>query len=510
MPAKVLVIGFDAAEATLVEPWAREGRLPAFERLTERGTLFRPANNVDTLPASVWPEILTGRTGGRIGWYWNRHQVHAGETSLRQTREDDVDLTAVWDLASQAGRRCAVLDVPHAAPARGVNGVQLREWGNHDTAFDLGTEPAELLDDLLRRFGPYPGPRGDECEDHETLAEYERLLDGILAGVERKRELFRSVLEEGDWDLFFACFSESHCVSHQFWHYYDETSPWHEPDAPERFRHAIPTVYARLDVALGELLEAAGPDATVLAVLSHGMGQSVGGPQVLPEVLVRLGYGSGHGVTSNVRGRMPPGVKRALKFLVRGPARQRLQRAAGSLPSPLESPQTRAMAVPNGRCGAIRLNLEGREPFGPVRPGDDYDAACEELIREISALENVESGAPAVREVIRTDSVYGPDRHPNIPDLVVRFNNAGGPIHAVRSERVGTVTIPIEQHSLQRSGDHTPHSRIWIQGPGVPAGEARDEGHVLDVAPTILARLEVPVPESLDGRPLELGRPAVV
>jgi len=505
-----MVIGFDAAEATLVEPWARAGTLSTFRRLTEQGTLLRPGNNVDTLPASVWPEIATGRMGGKIGWYWNRYQLHSGESDLRATTAEDVDLTAVWDIASAAGRRCAVLDVPHAAPSPDLNGIQLREWGNHDTAFDLGTEPPGFLDDVLKRFRPYPGPRGDECEEHETAADYERLLDGIEQGVERKRELFRTYLEEEDWDLFFACFSESHCVSHQYWHYFDETSAWHEPDAPERFRQAIPKVYGRLDAALGELVEAAGPDATTLVVLSHGMGQSIGGPQVLAEVIVRLGYGSGHGVTSTVRGRVPPGVKRALKFVLRGAARRRLQRVAGSLPRPLESSQTRAIVVHNGRCGAIRLNVKGREPFGAIEPGAEYDAACAELIEEISRLENAETGAPAVREVVRTDSVYGPERHANIPDLVVRFDGSSGPIHAVRSERVGTVSTPIEEHSHQRSGDHTPHSRIWIRGPGVPAGDARDEGHVLDIAPTVLALLGVSVPAGLDGRPLELGRAAVV
>ncbi len=499
----MLVIGFDAAEATLVEPWAREGKLPTFGRLTAEGKLFRPANNVDTLPAAVWPELTTGRAGGKIGWYWNRHQLHAGETTLRQTRADDVDLTAVWDVASEAGRRCAVLDVPHAAPATRLNGIQLREWGNHDTAFDFGTHPSTYLDEVLERFGPYPGPRGDECEEHETDADYARLLDGILAGVERKGQLFRTALEGDDWDLFFACFSESHCVSHQFWHYFDETSPWHEADAPERFRTAIPTVYRELDAALGAVLEAAGPDATTFVVLSHGMGQTVGGPQILRETLVRLGYGSGHGVASGVRGRLPRPVKRALKLLVRGGARRRLQHVAGSLPSPLESPETRAIAVPNGRCGAIRLNVRGRDPFGSIEPGAEYDAACEELTAEIEALVHHDTGAPAVREVVRTDTVYGEENHPNIPDLIVRFDNRNGPILSVRSPRVGTVSTPIEEHAHQRSGDHTPHSRIWVLGLG--NGGAVEGGHVLDVAPTVLRLLDVPIPERFDGRPLDVG-----
>src|SRR5436305_502314 len=207
------------------------------------------------------------------------------------------------------------------------------------------------------------------------------------------------------------------------------------------------------------------------------MQEATGGPQVLPEVLVRLGYGSGHGAASSVRGRLPSPVKSAVRALVRGPLRRRLQSAAGSLPQPFESDRTRAISVPNGCCGGIRLNVKGREPFGAIEPGREYDEACEELAEAIAALENADTGGPAVLSVVRSDSVYGAETHPNVPDLIVRFDRRV-PITAVRSERVGTVGKPIEEHSIQRSGDHSDQSRIWAVGPGIAAGRAADEGDV--------------------------------
>jgi predicted AlkP superfamily phosphohydrolase/phosphomutase len=501
MPAKVLVVGFDAMEATLVDRWAEEGRLPTFQALRETGTEFRPANRVDVLPSSSWQELCTGRLSGTIGWYWNRWQAFAGEAKLRGARAGDLDLTAVWSIASDAGRTVAVLDVPEAAPAPGLNGVQLREWGTHETTFGLGSEPAEFAAEVGRRFGDYPGPAGDTCEVHETDDDYRRLRAGLLEAAEAKGRMYRSLLDDADWDLFFAAFTESHCVSHQFWGFLgEETSGETDPELAS----AIPDVYEALDGSLEHVLAGVDDETTVFVVISHGMGQATGGPQVLPEVLVRLGYGSGHGVASSIRSHLPAPVKDAIRRVVRGGVRERLQAAAGSLPQPLESPETRAMAVPNGRRGAIRLNVRGRDPFGTIDPGAEYDAVCADLIEAILELERPDTGDRAVQSVVRTDSVYGSETHPNIPDLVVHFDESR-PLTAVRSARVGTVGRPLKEHVINRSGDHTPHSRIWVRGPGIAGGRVVEGGDVLDLTPTILELLRVPVPERLHGRPLPFG-----
>ena len=48
MPARVVVIGLDATEATLIERWASEGELPAFAALIAETTCFRLGNPLET------------------------------------------------------------------------------------------------------------------------------------------------------------------------------------------------------------------------------------------------------------------------------------------------------------------------------------------------------------------------------------------------------------------------------------------------------------------------------
>jgi len=292
------------------------------------------------------------------------------------------------------------------------------------------------------------------------------------------------LLARQEWGLFAGVFSEGHCAGHHLWHLHDESSAWHPADPPAELRNGLLDVYRGLDEGLARILAAAGSDTSVLAVFSAGIGPITGGWQLLPEVLVRLGYGSGGRVSSGVRGRLPESVKRVARGALRSRVRERLQERAGSLPAPLASPRARAAAVPNSPLGAVRLNVRGRDPFGSVAPGAEYD----EIARELTALVNPSTGTPAIESVARTDERFA-TVHPNIPDLVVRVDRTRGPIEAVRSARVGTVSAPIRTAALPRTGDHLPHVEAWALGPAADGVSA--VGEVLDVGSYALRLLGV-------------------
>ncbi|MGI8607034.1 MAG: hypothetical protein ACR2L0_07775, partial [Gaiellaceae bacterium] len=180
-----------------------------------------------------------------------------------------------------------------------------------------------------------------------------------------------------------------------------------------------------------------------------------------------------------------------------------LRVVAGSLPWPLESSPTRAIAVPNNRVGAIRLNLRGREPQGCIEPGPEADSVLAELRTALLELEDPASGQRVVDRVVTAEEAFGADRHPDVPDLMVVFRTDLGTIESCRSRRVGVLTARLDSPDTPRTGDHTVESRLWAIGPGVPRGGELPAGaNVLDIAPTVLELLDVPVPDSLDGRPL--------
>lgn len=515
MAEKVLILGFDALETTLVDRWIDEGFLPTFAGLSANGTTYPLDNDVEYLPDTFWTDLISGQSAAAAGIYWQPQQVHVGEARLRANTVDEVQLTPFWQYASDAGRRVAVIDPAYAPPAPGLNGVLLRDWGAHSAGFGRGSDPPGYLDEIVGRYGDYPLPHGWSetegrawgCDIHDgSRTALEDLPQRLADAVALKTRVTLGELERQDADLVFAVFHEGHCAGHQLWHFMDETSPWYEPDAPDTLKNGVRSVYAQLDRSLGEILESVDPDTHVFVVLTRGMRSHVGGWQLLTEILVRLGYTGAGGVAGSVRSRLPAPMRRTIKAVVRGPMRDRLKSASGTSEHPLENPRTRALSVRCGGNGAIRLNVRGREPFGSIEPGDEYDDACAELTRELEALRDADTGEPVVRDVSRADEVFGERYHANLPDLIVRFREHGV-ISSVQSPRIGTVSEPARDTRFARSGEHTPHVRLWHVGPGVETGEIVSGGHVGDVSATVLELLSVPLPPELAGRPLPLRDP---
>jgi predicted AlkP superfamily phosphohydrolase/phosphomutase len=512
MSAKVLFLAFDALEETLVDKWAAEGLMPTFAQLGERGTTYSLRNNMDFFPDTGWVEVGTGKSAAGAGLYWQPEQVHVGESRMRANRPEDLGAPYFWRRASDAGRRVAVIDVLYAPPEPGLNGVLLRDWGLHSAGFGRGSDPADYVDEIVARYGEYPIPHGWSEEEQRswgcdaegaTRESLERMAHRLGEATDLKTRVVLGELEREDWDLFLAGFHEGHCAGHQLWHFMDEASPWYEPDAPAELKDGIKNSYGRLDDSLARVLQHVGSETEVFVLLTRGMATSVGGWQLLPEILVRLGYSSAGAVASSVRARLPAPVTKLIKAVVRGPLRDRLKSAAGTPMHPLENPRTKAAWVRCGLTGAIRLNVRGRDPFGCVEPGEEYDAICADLKRELEALRTSDSGEPVVVEAVRSDELLGEKYHPNLPDVLVKFRQEAV-ITSVTSPRIGTVSKPARDDHFLRSGEHTDHVRLWHLGPGAEAGKVGD-GHVLDVAATVLERLGVPVPDALDGKPLSLG-----
>jgi predicted AlkP superfamily phosphohydrolase/phosphomutase len=332
--------------------------------------------------------------------------------------------------------------------------------------------------------------------------------------VDLRADVLSSLLAREHWDLAVLGFVEVHCVGHQFWLFTDAGTPHRHPvtvtDAPDELTTAMRDVYAATDAAIGRVLDGQGSDTTVLALASHGYGPFTEGGLLLPIVLDRLGLGPRVQVpAARWLSRLPASVRDTLRRVIPPGPRLRRNVIAGTAPPDhaLLMGSTRAVSLPNNRCGAIRLNLRGREPHGSVRPGAEAATLVDEIRTALHELRDPATGEPIVVRTMTPDELFGPDHHPDLPDVMVLFRDDLGPIEACTSPRVGHVEAPMFPRerradgwpvNLKRTGDHAPPSRLWIRGPGVASG-TRDPGRAVDVAPTVLDLLGVSAPDGMDG-----------
>jgi predicted AlkP superfamily phosphohydrolase/phosphomutase len=492
MSTRLLVLGADALDKDLVRGWSDDGTLPAFRRLLRDGARGESEAPPGLFVGAVWPSFWTSTSPARHGRYCFE-QMAPGSYETVRVRPTDTREPPFWSALSGAGRRVAVLDVPKTFVAPELNGLQVVDWGTHDPDFEGPiTWPEPWRDELIARYGR---DEVGNCNRHGQSGEYARLRDQLVARVRARARMIRDVIAREEWDCVIAVFSESHCVGHQCWHLHDPAHADHDAARAREVGDPIRDVYAAIDAAVGEILEGLEPGTTAVVFGSHGMRAHYDATFLLDEMLRRMERPAAaphapgtkrRPLAKRIWKRLPPGVRAVL-----APLKDPAKAALG-----LEGVAARRyFALPNNdACGAIRVNLIGREPSGRVR-SEDFDAVCAQIERDLLDFVNAETGEPLVRRVLRTAELYRGPALEHLPDLMVEWNR-DAPVSRVRSPKAGEIA---GRYTKCRTGDHSPSGFFCMIGEDVVRGPVSRGVSIMDFGPTIAERLGVALP-GVDGR----------
>jgi predicted AlkP superfamily phosphohydrolase/phosphomutase len=511
---RVVMLGFDAMDPALTMRMADRGKLPAFRELFNSSARCQIKNPPGLFVGSLWSTFFTGRSAADTGFHcWE--EIVPGGYERRLTTAEAIRGRPFWETLSDAGKRVAVLDVPHSCAGTPINGVQMSEWGCHDRHFGFRTYPPELAQQIIDQVGLHPVLGADPFsvrewapDDYELRAdglrsaeEEEQLLAGLVAGAAAKRRLSVQILSEGPWDLFLSIFGEPHSVGHQSWHLHDPSHPRHDPALRQRIGDPLAQVYKEMDAALSEHLARVPDDATVLVLLSHGMGPHYDGTHLLPEILRRLDRAYRSPLERSREGRalgrvwaaMPAWSRTCARPGLAAVLRTRLRRRDLRAPADFDTDEQRRsqaffLSPNNFVVGGVRINLRGREEVGQIRPGAELEAIYRRLEQDLLALVNVESGTTVIDRVVRSDEHYERAELDALPDLFLEWNQ-DHPIEVVWSPRIGMIRGP---YVHWRTGDHRPGGLLLVAGPEARAGSALPPLEIQELSADIAARLGVP------------------
>ncbi len=479
--------------------------MPAVASLLANGAWCEVQAPPGVYTAAIWPSIATGLSPAGHGRYCDE-QLVVGTYRCSHFGPADMGGKPFWESLGEAGHRVAVVDVPHTALSRGLNGIQVMGWGGCAADQEFGTWPPSYAGDLRERWGAHPV--GWDCgRAGDGAAEWARLRDKLVTAVQARAAMAGSILSSEAWDFVFYVFTEAHCAGHNCWHLHDPSHPRYMSQlAATVGADPVAAVYEELDRAIGNIIEQAGDDAICALLLSHGMGPSYTGNHLLDQVLARfegrstgVAQRSDHGFRATALRRLPRPARQAARLVRRSvfPSKDPLVLNDRQLAS------QDAFALRQNTCGAVRVNLRSREPAGRVSR-ENYDEYCTELSNQLLEVVNVGTGRPVVKSVIKSADVFTGARLDGLPDLVVEWD-ASEPISEVTSPRIGTVKGDNPDH---RSGDHRPTGLLVVTGPGTRPGYLGAPVQATDIAPTIASLFGARLPAS-DGRvfPLVAGGP---
>lgn len=486
-PRPVLVIGIDAANPELLLDWGRRGILPNIGSLLARGLLARSRSLDGFYVGSTWPSLYTGVSPARHGLHYLR-QLKRGTYDLHRMAEGPfVRYRPFWSALSDSGRRVLILDVPLSRVDPGINGLQVVEWGGHDSVFGFHASTKETESGILGRFGPHPA--GSKCDaSRRNTEDYQRFVTALETGARAKGALTADLIRRGPWDFMFQVFTESHCAGHQCWHLHDSGHPNHDPAIRAAVGDPLERVYAAIDSAIGEILAASG-DARIFLLVAHGMSHRFGASFLMPAILAGLG----------VTAAPPVSAPESLMHRLSAAFRRRLPggaRPASSISLPDHYRSSPCFPINNGLAtGGIRLNLAGREPDGVLNPGAEADAFVTRLSADLLEILDARTGGPLVRRVMRTSQLYQGEHLADLPDLLVEWNddaptgsatvgNGNGAVVRASSPKLGIVE---GTNDYGRTGEHRAEGLLLAVGGGIEPGELTGTVSILDIAPTLAA-----------------------
>ena len=507
MATKVLILGLDGATPELVERWTEENKLPYLKHLMHQGTYGRLRSVYPPISPAAWTTFATGYNPGKHGIYDFRDYDPKRYSCFADTIVDSKAFAgkSIWDLIGAAGQKVGVVTVPVTYPAWKVNGFMISGYPTPDTGKSY-TYPPELAKAI-------PPLVGDAA--FFKSATHQRLLNEMKRLMQLCTEVSLEQMLKDDYSLFIMVVGATDRAHHDWWKYIDPEHPVYNPQEAERYGNLVLQTYQAADACLGKFLAAVDDKTTVLVLSDHGGGAHPKSYFHTNHFLRRLGLLTPSTKASQGNKALKAAFKRFYRAKVRRfPSLEKVYRRLPprfkQLATALDSQTmldldgidwgaTKAYRFPMyPPVEGIMINVAGRQAAGCVHPGAEYEAIRTRILEAVRNLRDPRTGEVVVLEAYRREELYHGERLEMAPDLILVTQDAykgGTSIEELVSE--------VPREVLQKlSGVHRMDGILLAQGPHIRTNAILQGASILDVAPTVLYALALPIPADMDGKPL--------
>ncbi len=489
---RVLCIGFDGATFDLIEPWVKQGYLPNFKKFMEEGTYCKLKGLVPTMSFSAWTSLATG--------------VNPGKHNIFDYIEDkkdsyDVDLVssenrkckAIWNYLNDHNKKAGIINMPATYPAEKLDGFMISGMLAPDVKSEF-TYPEELKEELLKKVEDYKIDTTFSKKSEENfLKEIDDMTDARL-----RATLY--LMKEKEWDFILVVFTCLDRIQHFLWAYMDETHPQHKDS---KFKDALLNYYKKLDEVIGKLSKEVREGDVVIVLSDHGFGPLYKNIYIntwlMQNDLLTRKKGSGTrskfiDVVFKVGYKLK--LDKVFKKIIPLTFLRRKVRSVKGGYSEIDWSKTKA-AIHSIAVQDIKINLKGREPEGIVEE-KDYEKLREDIIKKLYDLED--DGKKIIKKAYKKEELYkGPYAKNAASDIIIE------PVEGYEVQE-GFSDNLIENAKYSGRPIYATHriNGIFLaKGKNIKKGEIKDIS-ILDVTPTILSILDVPLDKNFDGKVIDV------
>jgi predicted AlkP superfamily phosphohydrolase/phosphomutase len=348
------------------------------------------------------------------------------------------------------------------------------------------SSPPAYAKDLAEQIGVFSTL--GMAEDHNGLNNG-RLDEAAFLGqcelvLEERERMMGFELDRFKEGFFFLLYDTPDRVQHMVWRFRDREHPGFEPDLAREYSSLIEQQYARCDKLLASVLDKVDENTLLIVLSDHGFNT------------FRRAFDTNTWLWQN-----------QLLVLKNGKTPNEEMREGLT-----DVDWSRTYAYATG-LGGIYLNFKRREREGILEEGAETDRVRNAIQSGMPQASDSTKNRPVIKSVSRREEIYSGPYAANAPDLLVNF--CPGYRVSWQSAVGGFANSLIEDNMRRWSGDHivdpeaVPGILFMNQNPHPAAKDATRVGHpnghfpnIIDLAPTILNYLGVPVPQVMEGTSL--------
>lgn len=288
---RVIVLGFDGMDPRAVDLLMSEGKMPSFAKLRQDGAYGKLISSNPMLSPIIWTTLATGQPPAEHGiGHFVAVNEKTGETLpvTSQMRQRE----AIWNIASNAGRKVGVVGWWATWPAESVNGTIVSDHtcyhflfeagasGSHDKTGIISPSSQEAtLAPLIRRPGdlslqdvaPFVNVSADEFDRPFGFTDDLSHFKWALATARSYEAIGKHLWRTEKPDLMMVYIEATDSSAHLFGHLFRAKGLAGElAEQQKRFGNTVEAMYLHADRILGDYMALMDDDTTLVVLSDHG------------------------------------------------------------------------------------------------------------------------------------------------------------------------------------------------------------------------------------------------
>lgn len=468
MKNSVLIIGLDGGDWKLLKPWINNGELPTLKRLFDAGAKGDLKTTIPALSFTALTSLFTGKNPGKHGIF----KCITDSGSL--VNGSFIKTEKIWQILSYYNKRCGIINVPMTYPVEKVNGYMVSAFLTSPDE-KIYSYPPELMSVLKKHDYKVKVKYGKHTfapNKKYLIEERDNFLKELYDSLNKRHCTLKELMNE-QWDFFMLVFDETAMVQHLF---------MDRKDIMLEF-------FKKVDFYIGDLIKtfsAKNTNPSVFIVSDHGFSPS---PTKSINMKVWLEKNGFLEDSQAVAHKMIPKIynilnKMHLSELIS--LFSRVKSAKFSFQKKVKESSNIYYESPGIFIKQGQLNQ------------DEYEELRNKIIRELKKIRDPLTNEEILQIIEKREEMYSGRYSELAPDIIALPKSKYDVVFSYDSN------LLFENIKIHSKGKHFSdvYGMFLAYGSEIDSAFLEDIS-ILDIFPTVLHILDVPIPGDVDGRVLK-------